>query len=798
MSKKGFFSNIRNLISHRGNRGGNSSSYGNTNGSSRSGSRKNGDPVSRIAILQFCVYAVTLVIGIRLVYLQLIHSDYYQLVAAKEHYGFTQLPARRGEIFIKDYASGELVRVATNVSLDTIFADPYLINDSTKPNNAKTVADRIVPLIYDQEEARASDQLRVDTEKKRAKTPEELDKIKTLNDEELYKNFYDDLLAKISEGTRSEIILADTLDQDALKKIAALNLEGITVTEKDVRAYPAKISNRNYIASTLSKYLDMTPDFLEQVLEGKNRYVILKKKLKPDISEKIQQIISNDKAKIFTGLGLKEEYYRYYPENTLAANILGFVTPNGKGNYGIEDAFQTQLMGKAGSFKTQKDGSIYNRQITVGDSEINPAVDGDNVVLTIDRSLQMSIEKILAKAVQDYRADSGQVIVMDPKTGYVMAMAHYPTFDPNNFGSALDTEEVNLTPNEVKNLVPITGEDNSFWVYRNIPAEDRYIVMREQLADGSYIYKRYKNWIGLEAYQNKAVSAPYEPGSVFKTITMSSGVDDKDITPNTAFNDPGFLGVDWNPGKKAFDYTIKNVSAKCTGYVTMTDVLANSCNTGISFVAKKIGKALFYSYIKKFGFGDRTGIEFNNENQGKVEHFSQWYSESELATHAFGQGITATPLQVISAYAAIANKGILMQPHIVEKVIQDSGKTTETEPAPIQQVISEQSANTVTAMLVSAVENGVAKGAALPDHYIAAKTGTSQTYKHGVPLNGAGTTIVSLVGFAPIENPKFVLLVKLDRPRNSEWSEANAVYLFRDIAAYIFQYMGIPPDKGRK
>jgi cell division protein FtsI/penicillin-binding protein 2 len=267
---------------------------------------------------------------------------------------------------------------------------------------------------------------------------------------------------------------------------------------------------------------------------------------------------------------------------------------------------------------------------------------------------------------------------------------------------------------------------------------------------------------------------------------MSSALDDKDVTPNTAFNDPGVLKVD--------EFEIKNVSAKCTGYINMSTTLANSCNTGLAWVARKMGRSLFYSYMKKFGFGARTDVEFDNEDPGRIAHFSQW-ADSELATHAFGQGFLVTPLQMVTAYSALANKGVLMQPHIVEKIIQADGKTVNSEITPLQQVITPDTANTITAMLVNAVETGVAKAAQLPDHFMAGKTGTSQTYKHGKPLTGAGTTIATMAGYGPIEDPKFVILVKLDRPRTTEWSEGTSTALFKDIAAYLFDYFGIPPDK---
>jgi cell division protein FtsI/penicillin-binding protein 2 len=745
----------------------------------------------KIKALRTLIFIILGIIVVRLIYLQLFMHDFYQAIAAKEHYGYTELPARRGEIFIKDYASGENIRVATNITLDTIYADPTIIEDK------KLVADRITPLIFDleaeKEKEKEKEQKRVETEQKKAKTDEEREKIKPLTDEELYSTYYNTLLNNINQEIRPIILLSDTMEETALKEVEKIGMPGIEVKDNNLYAYPEQITDRDTAASVLSKYIDLSPTRLKQILEGKNRYVILAKKVKPELSAKVKELIENDENNNFVGIGFKEEYYRFYPENTLSANALGFVTPDGIGKYGIERKFNTQLQGKTGEFQTQRDGSMYGRQITVGDSVIRPAVDGDDIVLTIDRSMQMTIEKILENDVKNYRADSGQVIVMDPNTGKIMAMAYYPSFDANNYGQAMETQEISLSPEEVGSLVPIEDEENSFWFYRNISANDRYKVMREPIEDEgnegeptSYIYKRYKNWIGLEAYQNKIVSLPYEPGSAFKAITMASAIDGEVVEPSTAFRDPGVLEVD--------EFEITNVSPKCTGYVTMTNILEQSCNTGIAWVANQMGPNLFYSYMLRFGFGERSGIEFDNEHPGRIEHFRGW-ADSELATHGFGQGITATAVQMAAAYSALANGGTLMQPHVVEKIIKKNGKEIKSEVKSINQVISEDTSQKITAMLINAVENGVAENAAVENHYVAAKTGTSQTYKHGQPLKGAGTTITSIAGYGPVKNPKFVIIVKFDRPRSSEWGSDTAAPTFSKIATYLYEYFGVAPDK---
>lgn len=766
-------------------------------------------PFNRIYVLAAVASLLVLIIGVRLFYLQVIRYQYYAEKADKEHFGKSELPARRGEIFIKDYASNNLVRVATNTSLDMLYADPTLIK------NPRLVADSIAPLIFKIDDAKKADEARVKLEHTNAKTPEDKEKIKALTDEELFKKFSDDLFDKMSKLTRSQILLSNELTPEALAAIKNLNLTGIEVDENELIAYPGQIADRTAVANTLSTYLDFPPTELETVLKGLNRYVILQRKLQPEISTKIKDMIAKDKAYdkvknpkgeclVLCGLGFQEEYYRYYPEETLAANILGFVTPQGIGQYGIESKFNTQLQGKKGVFQAQKDS--IGRQITVGDTIIQPAVDGDDVVLTIDRSIQLAVERMLARAVKNYQGDNGQAIVMDPKTGRIIAMANYPTFDPNTFGDAFAKEPISLNEDEIKALIPIETEPGSFWLYRNVATEDRIKIFKETNPDGSALYKRYINIVGAEAYQNKAVSEAYEPGSVFKIITMASAIDDKDVTPSTTFNDPGVLYADKNkngryegPDGVRYDARINNVATQaCAGLVNMSWIIQNSCNTGISWVAKKMGRNLFYSYMLKFGFNQRTEIEFENESSGNIPHFDepQPWTDGELANHSYGQGLTVTPIQMINAYAAIANKGILMQPHIVESIKQKDGKIVNVEPTPIQRVISEQTAATIAAMLVNNVENGQSYGRIRVDgHFLGAKTGTAQTNKNGKYLFGVGTTINTVIGFAPMNDPKFVILAKINRPRSDVWADATAGPLLHDIAAFLFNYYSLPPDK---
>lgn len=732
---------------------------------------------------------ITLIILARLFQLQIIQHTYYQNIASASQLGTIELPAQRGEVLIKDHHSNEEFPLATNTTLNLLYADPTLIKDPFY------ITTEIAPLIFNLEEARAADNERIEEIKKTLAaemTPEELEvAIKPITDEELEKNFKKDMEEKLAQKTRSEILLITDIDEEKTKAVKSLGLSGVEVVEGNLYAYPGQISSISATASALAPITEIPGKKLEQILKGQNRYVILKRKLHPDISEKIEKLMSKDKDDMLVGLGMKEESFRYYPEQELAANIVGYVNHENIGQYGIESSFDAQLTGVKGKLESKKDS--IGKLITVGNSELEAAVDGDDIVLTIDRSIQMKIEELLSQGVRDYRADSGQVIVMNPQTGAIVAMAHYPTFNPNNFGEVFKKEEIQITEDAKKNMFP-TKTPGIYDFYTNPITLDKYPVFEEKDDNGQIRYYRYENLRGPEVYHNKIVSWPYEPGSVFKTIAMAIAIDDGDITPNTTYNDDGPIGVDWNVYSEEFDFFIKNSEGRYYGLVDMTTVLGRSLNTGMTFIAKKIGPALFYSYLDKFGFLDRTDIEFTDETIGRIEYFEDW-TESELATHAFGQGLTITMMQLVSAYSTIANGGVMMQPYIIEEIRHDDGTITKTEPHEIRRVISEDTSAKMTAMLVEGVETGVDHSAAIPDHYVAGKTGTAQTYKHGEALSGAGTTITSFAGYGPIDEPQFVIIVKYDHPRSSEWASQTAEPTFRNIASYLFDYYNVQPDK---
>lgn len=772
-------------------------------------------PPDRLKLILGLQIGVIAIIILRLFFLQVVFNNFYKNVAAKEHNGYTELPARRGEILIRDRNSSELFRLATNTTLDLIYADPTLVKDPDY------VVDTLMPLLFNLDEARGNDNARIEEERKKLEPvlteieqqQKEIDQAKQgavgpkpqpaaqqspkislteaqqklllpLSDEELKQRFRDTLFAKLTSKARTQIILGTDIDDADIEAIREKNFTGVTAENGIVTIYPQEMENKSLVVGMLAALLHVPETQIYKVMNAKNRYEVLKRKLSPDISEKIKTAVKSDKDHRLDGIGLQPEYYRYYPERTLGANMIGYVSGSGQGYYGIENKFNVQLQGKKGVFQAQKDS--IGRQITVGDSVIQPAVDGDNIVLTIDRSIQMKLDRILQRGVADNHADDGLGVVYDPQTGRVLAMSHFPSFDPNVYGKVFDKEQVYLTPEEIARLTPIDEKTGRYRLLVDTAAGIYEDIFKETYRDGTIVYKKYKNTVGAEAFQNKAVAWPYEPGSVFKPLVMSAAIDDKDVTPLTQYNDSGPIKTD--------EYLIKNALEKYYGTITMTTVLEKSLNTGMAFVARKIGRNLLYNYIKNYGFGERTDIEFGDESSGKIEHFTQW-AESELITHAFGQGITVTPLQMVMAYGALANKGLLMQPYIVDEIRQTQGKSIKNTSHTIRQVVSEETSKEITQMLISAVEHGVATHAQVPRHYVAAKTGTAQTYFRGKPLKGTGTTIATVIGFGPVDKPQFVLLIKLTRPRKSEWADATAAPMFAEMAQFLYDYLGIPPDK---
>lgn len=442
--------------------------------------------------------------------------------------------------------------------------------------------------------------------------------------------------------------------------------------------------------------------------------------------EAIEAALEEDPLTPLQYIAVRPVPQRFYPQDALASHIVGFVQADHYGLYGLEEYYDTFL---------QDDGvGLLARNLNSLDSlsphvrRFLPSVAGKDLVLTIDRSVQYIIEEELQEAIAKYRAQSGTVIVMEPNSGAIIGMANWPTYNPNTRNS----ENVDI---------------------------------------GRFL--------------NPSVSALYEPGSIFKVITMAAGLDTTVITPTTPFTDTGYIVV----GQR----TIYNSNRSAAGASNATDALARSLNVVTAQVAEMVGPDDFYRYVRRFGFGERTGVDLADEVAGILkEPGDELWSQSDLGTNSFGQGLAVTPLQMINSVCAIANGGLLLRPYIVEARIEDES-VLYTRPTVIQRVITPQTAAELTDMMITTIEVGN-KAARVAGYEIAGKSGTAQIPSPEGYLEDQ--TIASFIGFAPAKEPQFVLLVKLDRPDPaiSQWASYTAAPVFAQISRRLFEHLNIAPD----
>ena len=430
---------------------------------------------------------------------------------------------------------------------------------------------------------------------------------------------------------------------------------------------------------------------------------------------------------------LEPRTWRIYPGGSLAAQILGFVTRNdadNHGNYGIEGTYDAQLEGKPGSFTAVKD--LQGNPLDVGSVNEQPPVNGANLTLTIDNTVEYMVSAALADTVKNLQAESGTVVVINARTGAVVAMAGEPTFDPNHYGQ----------------------------------------------------YATQQGCLGSEdVYFNPALYCGYEPGSTMKLVTMAAALDQGLITPDTTLNDTGCMTFTGAP-------VVCNWQYKSYGTESMTQVLIHSANVGAAYVAHDIlGANRYYPYLSRFGFGQPTNIDGPEEAGVYLSPNNQNWTISDLTRQAFGQSIRATPIQVAMAYEGVANGGVMMYPYLVSK-INANRKVVTTQPRIERRVISIQSAQLLTGMLTQAAQFGSARLAQVPGYSIAAKTGTATT--QGI---SADQTEASVAGFIPASNPQFVILVKIDRPQKAIYGSTAAAPLWKTIAQQLMWYYAVPPDQ---
>jgi cell division protein FtsI/penicillin-binding protein 2 len=492
------------------------------------------------------------------------------------------------------------------------------------------------------------------------------------------------------------------------------------VVRYSIEADTAYVVDAEGASAALGPLLHLPTAQVEEQLRSDDLWVQIASPVSKEMGEQIA-------ALGFRGITVRPLWAREYPGGELASHVLGFCNGEGRGFYGVEGFHDSHLQPQRVEWKGPVDPASEQVPWTVPPVVLPQP--GAELILTLDRTVQALAEEELARSVVEYQAAGGTIIVMDPRTFEILALASLPNYDPSRY--------------------------SDFYVFDPPPFED------------------------------PAVSQQYEPGSVFKVLTMAAALDAGLVTPETTYHDRGWIEVG--------GATIKNSSPHTEGEYTMEDILVYSLNVGAAWLSTQMGPDLFYHYVLGFGIGRPTEVDLAGEAAGQLwlpDDYEHWH-DSNLGTNSFGQGLAVTPLQMIAAIATVANDGTRLRPHIVARRIAADGEVFTSQSLIEAQVISPETARTLMEMMVQAVEEGV-PSAQVTGYRVAGKTGTAQ-----IPVPGGydkQATIVSFVGFGPVPDPQLIILVKLDRPQTSSWASDTAVPAFQRLASRLFLVLGIPPD----
>ena len=495
-----------------------------------------------------------------------------------------------------------------------------------------------------------------------------------------------------------------------------------------VEAAPAYIINKEAVAVELASVLHMPASHIEAALSrrGEDQQLRMWVQLAPSVSREVGEAVM---ALNVGGITVRPLWQRAYPEGTLASHTLGF-TAMITGYYGVEGYYDSMLRPEVIEYVAPVDVSSVPIPWQPIAGELPRR--GVDLELTLQRTVQALAEEELQRSLQQYGAEAGTIIVMDPRTFAILAMASYPTYHPERY-------------------VELAGDPRP-------PFED------------------------------PAVSQQYEPGSVFKILTVAAALDSGMVAPHTTYNDQGWIEVGGQ--------TIRNALRRPYGVQTVEQLLVKSLNVGAAWLSRSMGPDVFYSYLQAFGVGQRTGVDLAGEVAGQLwlpEDVEHWHP-SNLGTNSFGQGVAMTPLQMAAATATVANDGARLRPHVVGRRIGPDGTVSVYRPVLVERAISLETARQLTEMMVSVVEDEV-RLAKVDGYRVAGKSGTAQ-----IPIPGGYSphgTIATFVGFGPVPDPELVVLVKLDRPQTSQWAALTAAESFSRLMSTLFTTLDIPPDGER-
>ena len=594
-----------------------------------------------------------------------------------------------------------------------------------------------------------------------------------VTDYEYYAN-----LALRNQTRTTKVAAQRGIIYDCNMNVLACNtgVETIYLDPHELRQSKANVAE---LARVLGQILDLDPAWIEaQAADITMRYKQLKAAVNPETAAKIREYINENGV---CGIHLEPGTKRHYPYGTLAAQVIGFTNASGTGSEGIEASYDSYLKGTAGSVITTKGNNEMDMPFSY--ENYVASIPGSDVVLTLDSTVQACLENRMQEAIEKYAVQNGAFgIVMNVKTGEVLAMATLGSYDPNNY----------LEITDEKSLAQIEE------------SRQRYLALPEgsdAYADGLKAYKQAITDARLKQWRNRVLSDGYEPGSTFKVLTMAAALDSGAIDLNTPFY---CKGAEQIPGRAQLLHCWRSAGH---GAEKTPQALQNSCNIAFAHIALKMGGETFYNYIEKFGVLEKTDIDLSGESKGVffskelVTNTDKWGTAS-LTSGSFGQTFKITPVQLVRAISAVVNGGYLMEPYIVSEVIDSKGNTVlKQEPTIVRQVISAETSKTMCGLLESVVTEGTAKNASVAGFSIGGKTGTSEKIDV-FDENGQRVLdkIVSFVGIAPMDDPQYIVLVALDTP-----SRETGIYISGGVMAAptvgavmgdILPYLGVAQNYG--
>ena len=576
----------------------------------------------------------------------------------------------------------------------------------------------------------------------------------------------------IRNQTRSTSVTASRgtiYDRNMNVLAASSSVENIFLDPLELQQYEVDV---NALAENLSRILDVDADWVkEQAADTQYRYKMIKRRQSQEVCDQVRAYISENKI---IGVHLEPDSMRYYPYGTLAAQLLGFTNTENVGSEGLESYYNNYLEGTAGAVITTKGNN--ETEMLYSYEKYYQATDGDNVVLTIDTTVQYYLEKQLQDAIDRYDVKNGAFgIVMDVNSGDILAMSTLGSYDPNRYLDIYDTE----TDEEVTKLY------------------EEAVRLPEGSEERTAAFEAYNNAVAaarLKQWRNRCVSDGYEPGSTFKIITLASALDCGAVTLNDHF----YCG-----GSEKFEGRSQTLSCwRLAGHgsETTAEALQNSCNIAFAHIGLKTGGETLYDYCRAFGLMERTGVDLPGEASGLFHSKERLannatYGTSYLISTSFGQTVKPTPIQLVRAISAVVNGGYLLEPHVVSEVLDSEGNVIQKNSRTVvRQVISEETSKTMCQLIESVVTEGTAKNAQVVGYRIGGKTGTAEKTDQK-DENGQQTRdkIVSFVGIAPMDDPKYVVLVALDTPSSSsgyyisggQMGAPTVAAIFEDILPYL-------------